>query len=60
MRKHTKFKDFNFNSTDDVRIAMVKAVHFFYNERPHMSLDNMTPCQAAIYKGKINKKMDQL
>ena len=35
---------------------MAKAVHFFNNERPHMSLDNMTPHQAASYKRKINKK----
>ena len=35
---------------------MAKAVEFYNNERPHMSLDNMTPHQAASYKGKINKK----
>ncbi|MDO4195657.1 MAG: hypothetical protein Q4D33_05835 [Prevotellaceae bacterium] len=35
---------------------MTKAVEFYNNERPHMSLDNMTPRQAASYKGKINKK----
>lgn len=35
---------------------MEKAVEFFNNERPHMSLSNMTPRQAAAFQGKINKK----
>ena len=54
--KNEMFKDIKFHSIDEVRAAMAKAVHFFNNERPHMSLDNMTPHQAASYKGKINKK----
>ena len=35
---------------------MAKAVEFYNNERPHMSLNNMTPRQAALCKGKIQKK----
>ena len=54
--KNELFKDIKFHSIEEVRQAMEKAVKFFNNERPHMSLDNMTPRQAASYKGKINKK----
>ena len=54
--KNEFFKDIKFHSMEEVRKAMDKAVEFFNNERPHMSLDNMTPRQAASYKGKINKK----
>ena len=35
---------------------MEKAVAFYNNERPHMSLNNMTPRQAASCMGKIQKK----
>ena len=54
--KNELFKDIKFHSIEEVRQAMEKAVKFFNNERPHMSLDNMTPRQAASYKGKISKK----
>ena len=54
--KNELFKDIKFHSIDEVIRAMEKAVEFFNNERPHMSLDNMTPRQAATYQGKINKK----
>ena len=35
---------------------MEKAVDFYNNERPHMSLNNMTPRQAASCMGKLQKK----
>ena len=54
--KNELFKDIKFHSIEEVKRAMAKAVEFYNNERPHMSLDNMTPHQAASYKGKINKK----
>jgi len=54
--KNEMFKDIKFHSIDEVRKAMVKAVDFFNNERPHMSLDNMTPRQATSFTGKIKKK----
>ena len=54
--KNELLKDIKFHSMEEVRRAMTKAVEFFNNERPHMSLDNMTPRQAASHKGKINKK----
>lgn len=57
--KNELFKDIKFHSIEEVKRAMAKAVEFYNNERPHMSLDNMTPHQAASYKGKLIK-MDQL
>lgn len=54
--KNELFKDIEFHSIEEVRRAMSKAAEFFNNERPHMSLGNMTPRQAAFCKGKLNKK----
>ena len=54
--KNELFKDIKFHSIEEVRRSMDRAVEFFNNERPHMSLDNMTPRQAASHMGKINKK----
>ena len=58
--KNELLKDIKFHSIGEVRRAMEKAVAFYNNERPHMSLNNMTPRQAASCTGKIQKKMDQL
>lgn len=41
--KNELLKDINFHSIEEVRLAMKKAVEFYNNERPHMSLNNMTP-----------------
>ena len=54
--KNELFKDIKFHTIGEVKKAMARAVEFFNNERPHMSLNNMTPHQAATYQGKINKK----
>ena len=54
--KNEFFKDIKFHSIGEVRRAMEKAVVFYNNERPHMSLNNMTPRQAASCMGKIQKK----
>ena len=54
--KNELLKDIKFRSIDEVRRALYKAVYFYNNERPHMSLNNMTPRQAASCKGKIQKK----
>ena len=35
---------------------MDAAVVFYNNERPHLSLDGMTPREAALCEGEINKK----
>ena len=54
--KNELLKDIKFHSIGEVRRAMEKAVAFYNNERPHMSLNNMTPRQAASCMGKIQKK----
>lgn len=54
--KNELLKDFKFYSINQVRMALRKAVEFYNNERPHMSLNNMTPKQAAKLNGKIQKK----
>lgn len=54
--KNELLKDFKFYSINQVRMALRKAVEFYNNERPHMSLNNMTPKQAATFNGKIQKK----
>ena len=54
--KNELLKDIKFHSIGEVRRAMEKAVAFYNNERPHMSLNNMTPRQAASCTGKIQKK----
>ena len=54
--KNELFKDIKFHSIEEVRRSMGRAVEFFNNERPHMSLDNMTPRQAASHRGRIHKK----
>ena len=45
-----------FHSIGELRRALDKAIAFYNNERPHMSLNNMTPRQAASCMGKIQKK----
>ncbi len=54
--KNEMLKDIKFRSIGEVRRAVEKAVDFYNNERPHMSLNNMTPRQAAACMGKIKKK----
>ena len=53
--KNELLKDIKFHSIGEVRRAMAKAVEFYNNERPHMSLKNMTPRQAASCNAKIQK-----
>lgn len=45
-----------FHSIEDVRKAVKAAVEFYNHERPHMSLDGMTPDEAAQCEGEIKKK----
>lgn len=45
-----------FHGIDDVRKAVKAAVEFYNHERPHMSLDSMTPDEAAHCEGEIRKK----
>lgn len=53
--KNEMLKDMDFFSIKEVREAVRGAVMFYNNERPHMSLDGMTPAEAALCKGEIKK-----
>lgn len=54
--KNELLKDFAFRSIGEVIKAVRRAVEFYNNERPHLSLDNMTPAQAAKRSGRIQKR----
>lgn len=45
-----------FSSIEEVRKAVATAVHFYNNERPHMSLNMLTPAQAGQMEGSIKKR----
>jgi transposase InsO family protein len=45
-----------FQSMEEVKAAVSVAVDFYNNERPHMSIDMMTPTEAAGCTGKIAKR----
>ena len=53
--KNELLKDMDFFSIKEVREAVRDAVTFYNNERPHMSLDGMTPAEAALCEGEIRK-----
>lgn len=53
--KNELLKGMRFTSIDEVIAAVAKAVDFYNNERPHMSIDMMTPAMAAACEGEINK-----
>lgn len=54
--KNELLKDLVFHSIEEVTAAVEKAVDFYNNERPHMSLDWLTPSEAAKMTGPIEKK----
>lgn len=53
--KNELLKGMGFTSIEDVNTAVSKAVDFYNNERPHMSINIMTPAQAAFCEGAIDK-----
>lgn len=53
--KNELLKDFAFQSIDEVKKAVKRAIKFYNNERPHMSINNMTPREAAKHQGRIRK-----
>lgn len=53
--KNELLKGMRFSSIHEVRAAMASAVNFYNNERPHMSLDMMTPSAAAKCEGALKK-----
>lgn len=45
-----------FRTMAEVRKAVAAAIHFYNTERPHMSLNMLTPIQAGQMEGPIKKK----
>ncbi len=54
--KNELLKDMVFLSVNEVKEAVKSAVEFYNNERPHMSLNGMTPKEAARCQGEIQKR----
>ena len=54
--KNELLKDMRFTSIEEVIRAVARAVDFYNNDRPHMSIDMMTPAMAALCVGKIKKR----
>ena len=54
--KNELLKDMEFYTVEQVRAALKVAVDFYNNERPHWSLNGMTPVQAGNMKGEIKKR----
>lgn len=53
--KNELLKGIRFTSIQQVRDAMETAVRFYNTMRPHMSVDMMTPQEAARCNGEIRK-----
>lgn len=54
--KNEFFRDTGFYSISEVKTAVKAAIEFYNTERPHWSLDGMTPSQAARCEGEIKKR----
>lgn len=54
--KNELLKGMRFTNIDEVIAAVARAVDFYNNERPHMSIDMMTPAMAAFCEGEIKKR----
>jgi transposase InsO family protein len=54
--KNELLKGMQFSSMDELKAALKVAVEFYNNERPHWSLNGMTPKQASGLKGEIRKR----
>ena len=53
--KNELLKGMRFTNIDDVRAAVGRAIDFYNNERPHMSIDMKTPAEATLCVGEIPK-----
>ena len=53
--KNELLKDMHFRNIEEVNVAVANAVDFYNNERPHMSINMMTPSQATACEGEIKK-----
>lgn len=54
--KNELLKGMAFSDIEQARAAVEKAVGFYNNERPHMSIDMLTPAEAAKRQGEIEKR----
>ena len=54
--KNELLKGITFHSIDEVARAVAAAVWFYNEERPHMSIDMMTPIEVALCVGEITKR----
>jgi transposase InsO family protein len=54
--KNELLKDVVFHNVDEVKAAVNAAVDFYNNERPHMSINMMTPREAVDCSGEIAKR----
>jgi transposase InsO family protein len=54
--KNELLKGAVFHNIKEVKAAVSMAVDFYNTERPHMSIDMMTPFEAAHYSGEITKR----
>ncbi|NDW13642.1 IS3 family transposase [Bacteroides sp. 214] len=54
--KNELLKEMEFYRISDLKAALKAAVEFYNNERPHWSLDGMTPLQAALGEGELKKR----
>ena len=54
--KNELLKGVVFHNIEEVKAAITVAVDFYNNERPHMSIDMMTPVEAADCSGEIAKR----
>lgn len=54
--KNELLKGMVFYRIREVKVAVKAAVEFYNHERPHWSLDGMTPSQAAECKGELKKR----
>ncbi len=54
--KNELLQGMRFKSIEEVKKAVDMAVHFYNNERPHMSLNMLTPAQAGQMVGPIKKE----
>lgn len=54
--KNEMFNGLHFTHINQVKEELVRAIDFYNNERPHMSIDMMTPSETATCSGKIDKR----
>ena len=54
--KNELLKGMSFTSISEVLVAVKAAIRFYNEERPHLSLDGLTPREAAKKRGEIDKR----